>query len=134
MLTRPPHNIDEVDALCYVPSPRWKLLLRGFNPAELLARRLAKQCHKPLLHDVIRCHGGHSQKHLSRSQRARNTQGAFLPGHSKLGVDITGLRLLLIDDVMTTGNTVEAVASVLKQLGASGVDVWCLARTPKPGF
>ncbi|NQD96418.1 ComF family protein, partial [Pseudomonas sp. CrR25] len=46
---------------------------------------------------------------------------------------VAGLHLALVDDVLTTGATVESLARVLKQAGAARVDVYCLARTPKPG-
>ena len=70
------------------------------------------------------------QQQLDAATRRRNLRQAFCLAP---GTDIKGRHLALIDDVLTTGATAEALARLLKRAGAVRVDVYCLARTPKPG-
>lgn len=116
------------DGVVPVPMTRRKLRERGYNQAEVLAKRLARRLALP-----CRCHllqrvetGIPSQTHLRRSQRLHNAHEAYqlVPGAPPL----CGLRLLLVDDVITTGATAEACARRLRQAGASEVYVLALAR------
>ena len=74
-----------------------------------------------------RCRPTPAQSSLNAQQRARNLSGAF-----KLKGAVKGKRIAIIDDVMTTGATGEAIARALKAAGAEDVQLWCLARTPPP--
>lgn len=127
MLNAPPCNLHEIDAFTFVPSTRWSLIKRGFNPAELIARELARKLNKPIIAQLVKRSHGSEQKELNRQQRITNVSQHFYATSKKLN----GEHMLLIEDVMTTGSTAHTMASILKESGASKVGIWCLARTPK---
>jgi ComF family protein len=110
-----------------VPLARGRLLLRRFNQAAILAREVARV--SGLLYEPIaleRTRATMSQIGLSRGERQRNVAGAFaVPKRRAAGV--RGRRVLLIDDVVTTGSTVGACARALSRAGAAQVDVLALA-------
>ena len=111
-----------------VPLSRGRLFRRRFNQAALLAGALARETgipHEPLILERIRA--TRSQVGLSAEERRLNVAGAFRV-HERGKRLIAGRRVLLVDDVITTGATVEACAQALKGAGASGVDVLALAR------
>lgn len=99
---------------------------REFNQAERLARWLGRATRIPVRTDLLRrVQATPSQTRLSRGQRARNVGDAFAStGRSWLD----GERVMLVDDVMTTGSTASACAGVLLELGAMEVGVWTVAR------
>ena len=114
------------EALIPVPLHWWKLRKRGFNQADVIASRLSKLTGVPMLHrHVKRVSYGTPQQGLSAEQRQKNMKGAFAV---KKPIPFT--HVAVIDDVMTTGATIEELSRVLKQYGVQAVDVWCLARTP----
>jgi len=118
------------DAELVAPVPlHWRrLLARRYNQAALLAWPLARQAGAQAVPDLLlRRRATPSQGRLSRAERARNVAGAFAvnPRHAAL---LRGRRLLLVDDVMTTGATVSACARVALRAGAAAVDVLVLAR------
>lgn len=115
------------DALLAVPLHRNRERERGFNQSQLLAEHLARHMQVPLLdRAVIRSRNTSEQSGLKAVQRRRNLKGAF---------DIIGnvhdLHIAIIDDVMTTGTTLNELAATLLANGATRVDAWVLARTPK---
>ena len=124
-------GLSRPDLLLPVPLSRQRLRQRGFNQAALLADWLSHSLHLPLReHLLVRSHDTPAQQLLSAAERKRNLRKAFaLNDHSS----IQGRHIALIDDVLTTGATAEAIARLLRQAGAARVDVYCLARTPKPG-
>ena len=71
-----------------------------------------------------------SQQQLDAASRRRNLRQAFALSDDR---SLTGRHLAIVDDVLTTGATAEALTRLLKRAGAARVDVYCLARTPKPG-
>ena len=100
---------------------------REFNQAERLARRLARQHGLPLLTGVVsRGMDTRPQTRLSREARAENMRSVFQPGRSAQAAE--GRRVVLVDDVLTTGATASACARVLRRVGAAEVCVWTLAR------
>jgi ComF family protein len=108
------------------PSTRERLRSRGFNPALEIAKATARALGIDCARDaVIRIRETQPQPGLGRSQRRRNLEGAF--GCAR---DLSGLHVAIVDDVMTTGATVDAVTAVLRRAGASRVSVWVAARTP----
>ncbi len=111
-----------------VPLHPTRLRERGFNQAELLAEGVAERLGIPCRPDLlIRCRPTRPQAELTREERSRNTRGAFdLRPETRL----KGLRLLLVDDVLTTGATAEACAALLKQAGARSVWAVTAARDP----
>ena len=113
-----------------VPMPlhwrrRWQ---RGFNQAELLARIAGRRCGIPVSHAVRRIRSTAVQAGLSNAQRRENVAGAF---RLKRRRAIHGRRVLLIDDVMTTGATASACALALKRGGAASVTLLALARVDR---
>ncbi|MBT6093523.1 MAG: ComF family protein [Rhodospirillaceae bacterium] len=120
--------IDEADWIAPVPLHWTRLFSRRFNQAAMLARLLARDAAKPFAPDMLqRRKRTPTQAGLSPSKRRRNVQGVFAVNH-RWQTRIEGRRVLLIDDVLTTGATVTACTKVLLRAGASGVDVLTLAR------
>jgi len=121
-----PPELHASDLLIPVPLHPKRLRQRGFNQAGRLATALGHRLGLPVLdHALVRSRNSASQVGLSRTQRLANMRGAFAL------VDATaveGRRILLIDDVMTTGATVDACARALMGAGATRVCVWAMAR------
>lgn len=115
-----------MDFVVPVPLHTRKLTQRGFNQAELLARRVAAHLGIQVRSDVlVRVKNTPSQTGLDRPSRRRNVAGAFaVPADCDLG----GARLLLVDDVMTTGSTLSECASALRRAGVDEVRVLVAAR------
>ena len=114
-----------------IPLDPQRLRERGYNQAWELARELARHLRCPaapalLLRPVQRAH----QADLSRAQRLANLRGAFMLQPNRQ-LEVTGQRVALVDDVMTTGATLREAATVLRRAGAGAVDVYVLARTPE---
>jgi ComF family protein len=113
-----------------VPMPlhwrrRWQ---RGFNQAELLAREIARRWNAPVRKIARRVRFTAAQAGLTLAQRRLNVRGAF---SVKRGVRLDGMRVLLVDDVLTTGASASACARALKRAGASHVAVLTLARADR---
>jgi ComF family protein len=116
-----------VDALVPVPLDRRRRKKRGFNQAELLARALGRRMRIPVRADVlVRVRPRPDELLLSRRQRWESTRGAFAVPE---GVRVDKMRILLLDDVLTTGATLDACARALKQAGAGAVYALTVART-----
>lgn len=124
--------VRDCDLIVPVPLARLRLWSRRYNQAALLANALAEVSGKPCDPFVLeRVRATQSQVGLSFDQRQRNVAGAFrvaTEGTSR----VRGTRILLVDDVVTTGATVEASARALRRAGASRVDVLSLARVVGP--
>jgi len=120
--------LDEADLIVPVPLHRRRLIWRRFNQAQALADVIARLSGVPLDPFVIsRTRATPSQVGMSRRQRAENVHGAFtVPEGARIRIE--GRRLLLVDDVLTTGSTLNAAARVLLRAGAKSVDVLVFAR------
>jgi ComF family protein len=120
--------LEEAEAIVPVPLHPMRLLHRRYNQAAEVARPLARLSGVPYLPDaLVRRRATESQGGKSGPHRKRNVAGAFdVPDRRKAQVE--GRRILVIDDVMTTGATAEGCARALKQAGAVRVDVAVLAR------
>lgn len=116
------------DAVVAVPLHWRKRWERGFNQAELLARIVAKRRGLPLLAALKRTKSTAAQATLASAGRRRNVAGAFAV---RAGAEIAGRKILLVDDVMTTGATASVCASVLKRAGAQSVSLVTLARVDR---
>jgi ComF family protein len=109
------------DAVVPVPISRRKLLARGFNQAELLAESVAARLGRPLFPKaLIRLRKAGKQAFLTRAGRIANAHGLFAPRQPTFGSvpDFSGKRVLLVDDVITTGATASACAAALRTMGA----------------
>ena len=113
------------DCVTFVPPDDERQLRRGVHPAESLARELAARWHLPLASLLQRTRDSTRQRALSELARRRNLAGVFA------ATDGITARLLLIDDIYTTGATANAAASALRRAGARHVDVVTFARTLK---
>lgn len=123
--------LPDADKLIPVPLHPQRLRQRRFNQAALLARALSRQINIPLdVDSLMRIKPTASQGGKTASARRSNMQAAFQVAQKRRG-HIEGKNFILIDDVMTTGATVEACAGVLKRSGAARVDVLTLARVIK---
>jgi ComF family protein len=118
----------DADGLVPVPLHWRRMWARRFNQSAALAQAVAEASAKPVLYDVLqRVKPTPQQVGLTRAERARNMQGAFRVAEVAKA-EIAGRRLILVDDVLTTGATVDACARSLLRAGASNVDVLVLAR------
>jgi ComF family protein len=123
--------IARCDVIVPVPLHRWRLLMRTYNQAALLANVVGRLSGKAVVPDALaRVKATPSQGGLDRVARRRNVAKAFAV---KRPASVAGRRVLLLDDVLTTGATADACAATLLKAGAIAVDVLVLARVPGPG-
>jgi ComF family protein len=123
-----PRNI-EVDAIVPMPMHWFRHWRRGFNQAEKLASVLSRRTGIPLVSDAMsRQKATAPQAGLTGAQRRLNVRGAFAVKRRHL---IEGRRVLLVDDVFTTGATAGTCAAVLRRAGAREVSVLTLARADR---
>ncbi len=119
---------DWPDVLIPMPIHRERRQVRGFNQARLIADRIGRRFDLPVHGKaVVRSGSSESQSGLSAIDRRKSLKNAFevrqdLPRH-----------VVIVDDVMTTGSSADALAHALKRSGVRMVSVWVLARTPAPG-
>lgn len=110
------------NAVCHVPLHEKRLKARGFDQAELLAQHISQELGVPFVAGAKRTRNTRTQTKLNKQQRRENMQGAFMPNARLSG------RILLIDDVLTTGATAAACAQALYQAGARCVFLLTFAR------
>jgi ComF family protein len=116
--------VQGVESVVPVPLHPSRLVTRGFNQAELIARPLAARLGVPCLaHALRRSHHERPQAELDAAARRASVRDAFHPGPVRAGA-----RVLLIDDVFSTGATAEACAAALRHAGAAAVTVLTVAR------
>jgi ComF family protein len=121
--------LEQCDSVLPMPLSAQRLRERGFNQALELARHLAP--HKTRTQLLLRTRHTAPQPTLNRAERLRNVQGAF--ALEPLRADaLRGQRVVLVDDVMTSGASLFAAAAVLKQAGAVHVTGLVVARTASP--
>jgi ComF family protein len=116
--TRPDHLIA-------MPLHPLRLRERGFNQSQLLAQRLAQSQGISLLTNACtRTRNTLPQSSLHWQERGENMHGAFT-----CSTDLSGKHIAIVDDVMTSGASIEELASTLRQSGATKISAWVLART-----
>lgn len=125
---RAPVSYQRPDALIAVPLAASRQRSRGFNQSIEIARVVSRRTGLPLVAGLVRVGDAPAQVTLPWAQRRRNVRGAFA-----CPLTFAGRHLALIDDVMTTGATLEAAAAALLQSGVARVDAWVVARTLPPG-
>ena len=123
------------DLVAPVPLHRWRLLRRRYNQSALLAQALSRVADIPVIPDlVLRTRATPSQGGRNPTERRRNVRDAFAV-HGRHAKRVAGSRVLLVDDVLTTGATVNECTRTLLKAGATAVDVLTLARVVQPaGF
>ena len=117
---------ERFDAVTPVPLHWRRQWQRGFNQSELLARTIARRCGIPVLRALKRERPTVAQAGLSNTGRRQNVAAAFRPRRT-----VEGKRILLVDDVMTTGSTAAACAMALKRAGAAKVALLTVARVDR---
>ena len=115
------------DALVPVPSGILSIDKRGFTPAEELAKRISMRLDIPIENALAANFNKVEQKTLSRESRASNAKNSFSLAKY---ADIVGKRLIIIDDVTTTGSTLSALAEILLDAGAADISAAVFAKVP----
>jgi len=125
--------LAECDLIVPVPLHRSRLWSRRYNQSAELARTLSRLCRKTYAPNVlVRVRRTPSQGEMpSASARRRNVAGAFMV-RPQIRDQVIGRSILIVDDVLTTGATVDSCARVLKRCGAKAVFVLALARVVRP--
>ena len=118
-----PAGTAQIDMVCWVPMAAGRRREKGFDHAELLARAVAARLEKPCVGVLTRVRRTKQQAKLNGDERRKNLQGAFEASESA-----RDKRLLLIDDVYTTGTTVRECAAALRRAGALDVSVLTFTR------
>ena len=119
----------DIDALVAVPLHRTRLYERGFNQAHEIARTLGRELALPTLgRGIARRAVTIAQTGQGARQRRAGVATAF-----RVDRDLTGRRVAIVDDVVTTGATVNALAAALRAAGAARCVVFAVARTGEPG-
>ena len=121
-------NVEIPDVIVPVPIHHKRLLQRGYNQAELIARTTGRRLGIPVLNSVL-TRSGHKlpQSSLGARERELNIKRAFTVANPN---PIRGLRVAVIDDVYTTGATARAIATHLKKAKVTNISMWAVARTP----
>ena len=123
---------EQFDLVTCVPAYWWRRLRRGTNSAAVPAQRLARDVGLPALLDLLLCLLNiEKQSALSLDQRRRNVRRAF---RTSWGYQIADARILLVDDVMTSGATAHEIAKVLRIAGAASVAVAVAGRALGPDW
>ena len=121
-------QVPRPEMLVPVPLHPHRLRTRGYNQALELARPVARRLALPLqVRAARRQRDTAAQSGLGAVARRRNVRGAFA-----VDAAVAGRRVALVDDVVTTGHTVRELARAVVAAGAERVEVWCLARAPRP--
>ena len=129
---RQDRRFETMEAIVPVPLHGTKARSRGYNQSELIASRLSRKAGFNLLNGILlRVRNTPSQSSLGLTEREKNVRDAFRVRDPKT---ISEMRLILLDDVLTTGATADACAGALLKAGVKEVCVLTVARTPEPGL
>ncbi|GAB4164097.1 MAG: ComF family protein [Rickettsiaceae bacterium] len=127
ILSRYKEEVTEVDLIVPVPMHRIKRVLRQYNPPQILAFELSRMLNVPMVPDMlIKVRWTKPQTKLTKVQREKNLAGSIIINKNKKPV---GAKILLIDDVKTTGTTSNTCARILKQAGATQVKLITIGAT-----
>ena len=125
--------LQDADLIAPVPLHRWRLWSRRYNQSALLAAEIARLAGKPMIADLLmRTRRTRSQVGLGQGERSRNVKGAFAVSDLYAG-EVSGRRVVLVDDVMTSGATASECARTLVRAGAERVELLVFALVSNPG-
>ena len=122
------YKLNELDAVVPVPMSKERRKKRGFNHAALLAQQVSNELNIPYCDAMYKVRDNSAQHSLNLSQRKLNVKNVY---SVKPDIDLTGKRILLIDDVVTTGYTLSDCTRALFEKGAISVHCATVAKTPK---
>ena len=130
------HHIARPDAIIPIPLHPRKQQNRGYNQAGVLAQIISRRLRIPVIHDLVhKVREPAEQKTLSRSGRQSNIARAFRVNRERLRTHRPPLHhIVLMDDVITTGSTINQIARQLRSSGLERIDGWALARTGKDNY
>lgn len=131
LLVRALPRDEQFDMVVPVPLHWRRRWSRGFNQSALLARGLARRTGFPYLAALRRTRSTAAQAGLSNTMRRKNVASAFQVRRGGFAGKVSGRRILLIDDVMTTGATAAACANALRRAGATRVALLTVARVDR---
>lgn len=114
------------DIICYVPMTKKSEKKRGFNQCEIIARHIGYHINIPVSDCIKKIKNTKEQKTLTKEERVKNLRGAFKVIRVK---DIKNKNVILIDDVMTTGATINECKDILKKSGVSKITVLTIAKS-----
>jgi competence protein ComFC len=118
--------IENYDIIIPVPIHKKRNLFRGYNQTELIAKKIAKSCNKQIENKVlIKQKNTVQQSTLNKKQRLDNVKNAYEVQNSQI---IINKKVLLFDDIFTTGSTVNECCKILKKAGAIQIDVLTIAK------
>ncbi len=126
MLSSP---LPDIDFITFVPSSEKQMQKRGYNQAELIARFLSEILHLPVIDSLMRLSDFPKQSSLSAAKRRINAKKAFIPKD----ISLHGTALL-VDDILTTGSTLDRCSRLLLKMGADQVYIAACAASPKEYF
>lgn len=113
------------DVICYVPMTKSSVKKRGFNQCEVIAKYLSRELDIPVSNSIIKVKNTKEQKSLSKEERARNIKGAFKIKENY----ISNKRILLIDDIVTTGATLLECKSILENYDVKEINILTIAKS-----
>lgn len=126
MISKYLEDIEDIDIIIPIPMHKFRRVRRLYNHAQLIAEEISHLIGIKTRSDIVlKVKNTKPQTFLSKENRIKNLAGSFAISKDS---NIKGKRILLIDDVMTTGSTAEAVSKLLKKEGAKTVILLCIAR------
>lgn len=112
------YELIDFDFVTYVPMRKGDLAARGFNQAELIAKIISEKCNIPIENALVKKRKTKKQKRQKASERFANMYNAFDINER---IDVNGKKILLVDDVKTTGSTLTSISLTLKAYGADSI-------------
>lgn len=117
----------DFDVIVFIPLHWTRYASRGFNQAEIIAQAISEKTGKPIVPIIVRSKKTQYQARLSLPQREQNVHDAFAI-NEKYSRQIAGKKVLIVDDLFTTGSTVKAVAHILLPLNPASINVFVACR------
>lgn len=119
-------NKIKADVICYIPMNKKSIKKRGFNQCKIMAKNISYYTNIPISNCIIKEKNTKEQKSLNRNERALNIKDAFIIKNSN---EIKGKDIILIDDVITTGATVNECKRILKKYGVNKITILTIAKS-----